>query len=648
MVRQQPGLACEECRRRKARCDRVRPQCGVCSDSGRKCVFVDKRSPRGPKKGQLKELRSRVAIIENQLASQTRSNSVDSQILESVEASPEHEMPGDFRAYNAGASGLDADALQRSEFASSAERSISISDEQIDRRLSAVSAGYVPSTWSNDGVFSPSSSLYDLRPASAMSASSANIPVNRKHSGDGLQISDHILTELDLIYFDRVNPMVPMINRDHYFSWANRENISPTRVCLRLAMRAVSAAMSSEFGEMSEVLYLRTRQMLEIQEMQGSAGLPWMTRPRSPRNWIDYELIQAWILLAHYEFFRKFEQEALLTCGHAFTLLQLSGIFNVDMQTMQMGLVSSPSDYPTPRSFGPSPSAQMNNGQSRSWVEVEEMRRTIWAAFVLDRLSSMLNHRPPMLQEEVIYARLPMPEADFQAGQRPVLMGFLSDVMSNSDNFITLPPFSQCIALSSLFGRCISHRRLSQSVSPPGSEIESQGFWARHQWLAAAAGAITRTRLQDQMPNDPKAAEPNYDTMIFFNHVLAYSTCVLLSETAEERPWQTLDDQMASLTYKQTAYQAANEVVSLVQNLHQVAFIKMHVFLASAICIVARFLSAPTTQLVCSEGSGQESVKSLLFALRYLGGISNMARDILTKLEAEIALTMPASVQMAA
>ncbi|KAJ5718928.1 uncharacterized protein N7483_010010 [Penicillium malachiteum] len=625
MVRQQPGLACEECRRRKARCDRVRPQCGVCSDSGRKCVFVDKRSPRGPKKGQLKELRSRVgnlsAIIENQLASQTRSNSVDSQILESVEASPEYEMPGDLRAYSAGASGLDADALQRSEFASSAERSISISDEQIDRRLSAVSAGYVPSTWSNDGVFSPSSNLYDLRPASA----------------------------IDLIYFDRVNPMVPMINRDHYFTWVNRDNISPTRVCLRLAMRAVSAAMSSEFGEISEVLYLRTRQMLEIQEMQGSAGLPWMTRPRSPRNWIDYELIQAWILLAHYEFFRKFEQEALLTCGHAFTLLQLSGIFNVDMQTMQIGLVSSPPEYPTPRSFvpGPSPATQMTNGQNRSWVEVEEMRRTIWAAFVLDRLSSMLNHRPPMLQEEVIYARLPMPEADFQTGQRPVLMGFLSDVMSNNENYITLPPFSQCIALSSLFGRCISHRRLSQSVSPPGSEIESQGFWARHQWLATAAGAITKTRLQDQMPHDSKSAEPNYDTMIFFNHVLAYSTCVLLSETAEERPWQTLDDQMVSLTYKQTAYQAANEVVSLVQNLPQMAFIKMHVFLASAICIVARFLSAPTTQLVCSEGSGQESVKSLLFALRYLGGISNMARDILTKLEAEIALTMPASVQMA-
>lgn len=59
-TRQQPGLACEECRRRKARCDRVRPQCGICSEMGRNCVTVDQRSQRGPRKGQLKDLRSRV------------------------------------------------------------------------------------------------------------------------------------------------------------------------------------------------------------------------------------------------------------------------------------------------------------------------------------------------------------------------------------------------------------------------------------------------------------------------------------------------------------------------------------------------------------------------------------------------------------
>lgn len=246
-----------------------------------------------------------------------------------------------------------------------------------------------------------------------------------------------------------------------------------------------------------------------------------------------------------------------------------------------------------------------------------------------------------------IFARLPMPEAAFQASQQPVVMGFLSEAMTNTDDYAILPSLSQCVVLASLFGRCIAHRRLSQSVSPPGSKQESEEFWTRHQWLAAAVGAATKPQPRDQMPHIPEGQGLSNDTMTFFIRVLAHSTCVLLSETAEERPWQTLDDQMISLTYKQTAYQAANEVTSLLQTLPRNAFNKMHMFLPSTICIVARFLSAPTTQLVCSEGQGQERVQSLLLALRHLGGTSNMARDILTKLEAEVVLTMPASMHMA-
>ncbi|KAG6039418.1 hypothetical protein E4U41_002660 [Claviceps citrina] len=45
--RQQAGPACERCRRRKAWCDRVRPQCGICAEAGRSGGVVDKRSQRG-------------------------------------------------------------------------------------------------------------------------------------------------------------------------------------------------------------------------------------------------------------------------------------------------------------------------------------------------------------------------------------------------------------------------------------------------------------------------------------------------------------------------------------------------------------------------------------------------------------------------
>lgn len=58
--RQKPGSACEECRRRKLRCNRGQPRCGVCVESGIDCKVNPTRPPRGPKKGHFKALRSRV------------------------------------------------------------------------------------------------------------------------------------------------------------------------------------------------------------------------------------------------------------------------------------------------------------------------------------------------------------------------------------------------------------------------------------------------------------------------------------------------------------------------------------------------------------------------------------------------------------
>ncbi|KAJ5698509.1 fungal-specific transcription factor domain-containing protein [Penicillium macrosclerotiorum] len=65
--RQRPGAACEECRRRKLRCDGQQPHCGVCQDAGIACE-ITKRSTRGPKKGHLKVLKNRIAYLESIVA----------------------------------------------------------------------------------------------------------------------------------------------------------------------------------------------------------------------------------------------------------------------------------------------------------------------------------------------------------------------------------------------------------------------------------------------------------------------------------------------------------------------------------------------------------------------------------------------------
>lgn len=173
-----------------------------------------------------------------------------------------------------------------------------------------------------------------------------------------------------------------------------------------------------------------------------------------------------------------------------------------------------------------------------------------------------------------------MPEAVFQSGQHPVRMGFLPESMGSNDGCGSLPPFAECVVLVNLFGRCVAHQRLAQSIPLSGSESESKDFWVRHEWLAATAATATRKGLHAHSTGAPARCDP----MMSFNRILAYSASISLSATAEANPWQSLDGHLMTATYRQLAYQAAFEVVFLIRTAPRIAFVK-----------VRRFPLAPTS-----------------------------------------------------
>ena len=58
--RQRPGAACLECRNKKLKCDGKLPACGKCLDTGVACTGPATQEPRGPKRGHLKALQSKI------------------------------------------------------------------------------------------------------------------------------------------------------------------------------------------------------------------------------------------------------------------------------------------------------------------------------------------------------------------------------------------------------------------------------------------------------------------------------------------------------------------------------------------------------------------------------------------------------------
>jgi hypothetical protein len=148
-------------------------------------------------------------------------------------------------------------------------------------------------------------------------------------------------------------------------------------------MWTLAAAISTQFQSLSHRLYAATRQAL--QKLDGNdRDLPWTTGD------IQLEEIQAWLLLAYYEFVRMERHHVLLTAARAFRLVQLTHLHAVDALNTPIQKDSQTGSPSTPESGDP-----MN-------AILEEKRRTFWLAFCLDRILNTHDSLTFTLQEEVV------------------------------------------------------------------------------------------------------------------------------------------------------------------------------------------------------------------------------------------------------
>ena len=339
------------------------------------------------------------AMLEQRLVNQEKTSKPDVQDvpqLESDTTTPEREMLDDVGPFTGPETSISVDTLQI-----------------LDFPLNSMIPGTPDSTKVPDlespKEFTTNFELCSIKPISPITSQLSTVGEGEVSMNDTMQVNLYIdCPKLhcssktnticrDLLYFERVHPIAPMIHKRRYFAWASEENPSPARACLRSAMRTVAAAMSAQPPAFADTLYASTRRMLETQEVFGETGLPWMTRTTGQQERIEHERIQAWLLLAYYDFLRKPEHHAHLTAGHAFRLLHLSRLVDLDSHDGD-----APANYCSPLSSQSSPTIQPVTVLDDAWIETEEKRRTLWTAFILDRLSTMLNDGPLMLHEEAV------------------------------------------------------------------------------------------------------------------------------------------------------------------------------------------------------------------------------------------------------
>ncbi|KAH8769030.1 fungal-specific transcription factor domain-containing protein [Diaporthe sp. PMI_573] len=512
--RQKPGAACEECRRRKLRCDRRQPQCGSCQSTGVPCHTTTVRAARGPKPGYLKDLKARIAALEGTLIQQAQQSARTT--------SPDEDPSSCYDPYLFNG----ADSLKIPHPGSEPDN-VFLPDMASGN---PISTGLEPSL----GFPCLGEQISSLNLNNMRRMSTASSCWSSPEGSTDFRLSPMMQADLDQIYWDRTHLHVPIIHQRRYMVWSRKQDKSEAQKCLQLAMWTVAASTSSgQYQTMANYLYRYASQSLLNLESWDSGDEWSQMRPN------DFSQIQAQLLLAFYEFKCVDFRRGWMRAGRAFRLIQLNWFYDM------LSTSSTMSD----------------------WVEAEERRRTFWVAFCLDRTISLRNDAPCTFNEP-IYVPLPAPDAEFQ-NEIPTVTGYL-----NSDSLTVGAPDSlliDFIHLAAICGRAVSHRH--QSIIDKALGVHNTaGIWQRHREInAQLAENINSANSRQQSPiHASESLLPWLGIMWQTVTLHLHSTLSCTASTGKEEYDYAIVESMQRGTL------AAQEALSCMEQLSQCNSLKLH------------------------------------------------------------------------
>ncbi|KMU87076.1 hypothetical protein CIHG_05016 [Coccidioides immitis H538.4] len=525
--RQKPGAACEECRRRKLRCDRRQPQCGLCEASGKECLVSTTRSLRGPKRGYLKALQARIAVLEGRLLEQEQQNNQTGNVPTVVNENTVENLPCNDQNFVQWDLPIPEDMfLQDPCFGS--KTNDSLGESSFD-----ANSFNVPNVVEN---VNDEARFQDFVNATKV--------LDMSEGPDEFNISDLMQADLsDQLYFDRIHTFAPIVHQRQYFSWSRQPNKTEAQICLQYAMWTLAASVSAHYQSIRDSLYGFMRRALDSLEAENINLAV-----------TDIEQVQAWLLLAIHEFMCVDFRRAWISAGRAFRLIQLNWFHNTEPLNMTI--------------------SQME------WVEAERKRRTFWMAYCLDRFVSIRTGSPLTFSEQMITIRLPSPEAAFENDQ-PTLMGFLSEAIAATEP-IAPSTFIECIIMATISGRALAHRH--QFLVDNIYLNTREDFWDHHHWINSIL-----TRKMDIFTSEYPLRIQQTDPMLLFISMMWRTTVLHLCQTMEHAIPLTDEKRPVVVEYMGLSSIAAQEIADLTKNISQLNRFKVHPLTSIPLSLAAEF-----------------------------------------------------------
>lgn len=355
----------------------------------------------------------------------------------------------------------------------------------------------------------------------------------------------------DQFYWDRVHVFIPIIHERRYRTWSRHPDKTEAQKCLQSTMWALAASAST--GHHQNIRDSLYHSSCRAVEKLASANASLTRR-------IEY--IQAWLLLAIYEFMFQDFRRGWISAGRAFRLIQLAGYESTDAP---------------------------NKGEPQyqpAWAEMEERRRTLWLAYCLDRLLGIRSDTPLTFSDQVL-VRMPAPESNFSNDQ-PARMDFLPNVPGATGLGAECDARSSILAVfvvvASMCGQVTSHRHQVAAAMP--DEKSTEDLHRHHEVLRAELAQ----KMNDFFTNP--FVSHNDDPNAIFISITFHTISLHLAQTAKfmELPYSAFSTNERSTTWtgltSQHSATSVQEVMKLLDQLSQLNYLKVSSSLASCLNVV--------------------------------------------------------------
>ncbi|KAI0484772.1 fungal-specific transcription factor [Xylariaceae sp. FL0804] len=550
-------LACIICRKRKLRCDGIKPSCSTCTRLGHSCAYDEVRRKSGPKRGYVKALEERLKQVEELLKTQEppANTCPDATKTPNVPFQPVREQqPAAAAAASASASAPGFNF---------ANPSIAIaSDRDMGR-------------WHFNTESPQANGMDDFNFASNMSMGFNGIDQSFTWEMIGLGLEEPLppqetIDELHQIYFDKIHPSIPMIHQYRYLAAMNLAPNQRPPVALRYAIWTMACSITEKYADLTELFYQRARRYVEADYIKGYG-----------EHLISVAHCQTHTLLASYEFKMMYFPRAWMSTGSAVRLAQMIGLHRLDGSGLDVKQCLPP---------------------PRDWTEREERRRTFWMAFCEDRYASIGTGWPMTIDERDIMTNLPASETAFNMS-RPEQTQTLAGSMSPA-GAAKLSSLGGIVLMACLFGRNLTH--LHRPDAEDRDHDMNGEFWKRHRNMD---NILLNTSLC--LPNHLKLPTGLSNPNIVFTNMNIHTSTICLHQAAIFKADKNRLPATVSGESKMRCITAANEIASIMRMVSHLDLSAMNPFLSFCLYVAARVF----VQYLKSRPDDCQTADSLRFLL---------------------------------